>query len=147
LACRKQVLLGSVVPAIIAHWFDLEGRFLGLERCPVAVDPPTFPGTTIYRTDAAYHRELDLEMAALKERLGFESADIRVQAFKSADACITDLPGEYEEFLRTPESFSPEDRDLLEGFISQWRREGRFVLEWHVEHWMSAEGEVLGRSG
>src|SRR5262245_9175924 len=102
LARGKQVLLGNSVHEIVAHWFDMEGRFLGLERFPMAVDPPTFPGTTIYRTGSEYHLEVDAEMLALKEQLGFQPADIRVRAFESEEAAIADLPGEYEQFLKSP---------------------------------------------
>ena len=70
LARDKQVLLGNTVHEIVAHWFDLEGRFLGLERFPMAVDPPMFPGTTIYCTGTEYNRAVDAEMGALKEQSG-----------------------------------------------------------------------------
>jgi hypothetical protein len=113
----------------------------------MAVDPPTFPGTTIYCTGSEYHGEADAEMAALKERLGFEPADIRVRRFDSDEAGITDLPGEYEEFLESPASYSPEDREWYEGVIAEWRREGRFALYWCGEYWVSADGEVLSSAG
>src|SRR5262245_30251813 len=92
LAQGKQVLLSNTVDEIVAHWFDMEGPFLGMERFPMAVDPPTFPGTTIYRTGSEYHRAVDAAMAALKERLGFRPAEIRVRKFESEEAAIADLP-------------------------------------------------------
>ena len=62
-------------------------------------------------------------------------------------AGIADLPGEFEEFLRSPGAYGPEDRESLEEAVAKWRREGRFVLEWSGNYWMSADGEVIGRSG
>lgn len=35
----KQLLLGNTVHEIVAHWFDMAGRFIGLERFRAAVDP------------------------------------------------------------------------------------------------------------
>lgn len=143
LARGKQVLLGNTVHEIVAHWFDLEGRFLGLERFPMATDPPTFPGTTIYRTGTEYHRAVDAEMDALKGQLGFRPADIRVYAFESEDAAIADLPGEYEQFLESPESADADEREHFPQYIAEWRAEGRFVLNWCVDYWLSADGRVL----
>lgn len=143
LARGKQVLLGNTVHQIVAHWFDMEGRFLGLEQFPMAVDPPTFPDTTIYRTGSEYHRAVGAEMAALKGQLGFQSAEIRVQAFESEEASITDLPGEYEQFLESPDSADPEEREHFLRYITEWRAQGRFVLNWYVDYWLSADGRVL----
>jgi hypothetical protein len=143
LACGKQVLLGNTVHEIVAHWFDPEGRFLGLERFPMVVDPPIFPGTTIYRAGTEYHRAVDAAMAALKEQLGFRPADIQVRAFESEEASIADLPGEYEEFLESPESADPEEREHFPQYIAEWQAKGRFVLCWHVDYWLSADGRVL----
>src|SRR5262245_39539812 len=36
LARGQQVLLGNTVHEIIAHWFELEGQFLQVERFPMA---------------------------------------------------------------------------------------------------------------
>src|SRR4051812_42757019 len=99
LARGKQVLLGNTVHEIIAHWFDLEGRFVGLERFRMAVDPLTFPGTTIYRSGSEYQREVDAEMARLMRQIGFRPGDIRVKSFESEEAALSDLPGDYEHFL------------------------------------------------
>jgi hypothetical protein len=143
LAHGKQLLLGNTVHEISAHWFDMEGRFLSLERFRMKVDPPTFPGTTIYRTGSEYHRAVDGEMAALKERLGFQPADIRVRAFESEEAAIADLPGEYEQFLELPESAGAEERVCFPEYIAEWRAEGRFVLYLCVDYWLSADGRVI----
>jgi hypothetical protein len=143
LARGKQVLLGNTVHEIVAHWFGMDGRLIGLERFRMAVDPPTCPGTTIYRTGSEYQREMDAEMAALKQRLGFQPADIRVQAFESEEAAIADLPGEYEQFLESPESADPQEQEHFPGYISEWRAEGRFVLNWCVDYWLTADGRVI----
>jgi hypothetical protein len=143
LARGKQVLLGNTVHQIVAHWFDLEGRFLGLERFPMRVDPPTFPGTRIYETGSEYQRAVYSEVAAVKDQLGFQPAEIRVQAFESEEACIFDLPGEYERFLEMPESAGPEEREQFMRPIAEWRAEGKFVLDWGVDYWLSRDGRVL----
>jgi hypothetical protein len=143
LARGRQVLLGNTVHEIVAHWFDLEGRFLGLERFPMAVEPPTFPGTTIYQTGGEYQRKVDTEMDALKQKLGFVPDDIQVRAFESEEAAIADLPGEYEQFLESPESADPEEWEHFRRYIAQWRAEGRFVLDWGVDYWLSEDGRVL----
>ncbi len=143
LARGRQVLLGNTVHEIVVHWFDMEGHFLALERSRMAVSPPTFPGTTIFQTGGEYRSVDDDEMARLKERIGFQSADIRVRAFESEEAAIADLPGEYEQFLESPESADPEAREQLAVEIAGWRAEGRFVLDWCVDCWISSDGEVI----
>jgi hypothetical protein len=143
LAHGKQVLLGNTVHEIIAHWFDVEGRFIGLERFHLDVNPPTFPGTTIYRTGSKYQKEVEAELAALKQRLGFVPAEIRIHAFESEEACITVLPGEYEEFLESPESADPEEQEHFPAYIAEWREQGRFVLSFCVDYWLTADGRVL----
>ncbi len=50
IAQGKQVLLAATVHDILMHWFAPSGEFLGLERCPMPVEPATFPGTSIYQT-------------------------------------------------------------------------------------------------
>lgn len=143
LALGQQVLLGNTVHEIVAHWFDLEGQFLRVERFRMAVDPPRFPGTRIYVTGSAYHRAAEAEMAALKQTLGFVPADIRVRAFESEEAAIADLPSEYVQYLEAPESYSAEDRKWYDEYVSEWRRKGQFVLCWSSEYWLSNDGEVM----
>ena len=139
----KQVLLGNTVRMIVVHWFDMEGRFLSLERFQMTVNPPTFPGKTIYQTGSEYHRVVDGEMTAFKAQPGFQPADIQVRAFESEEASIADLPGEYEQFLESPEPPDPDERVLFAASIAKWRAEGRFVLIWCVDYWLSADGQVL----
>lgn len=142
-AAGQQVLLGHTVHDVVLHWFDGDGRFLGLERVGMDVLPGTFPGTTIYRTDAAYWDRARSAVGAVKERIGFAPADILVRAFESDEAAIADLPGLYEEFLESPESFDDEARESLPGAIRAWRDEGRFVLSWYEDYWISESGEVI----
>jgi hypothetical protein len=86
---------------------------------------------------------VDAEMDAFKEHLGFRPVDIRVRAFESEQAAIADLPAEYEQFLESPASANAEEQEHLPGYIAQWRAEGRFVLYWCVDYWLSADGRVL----
>jgi len=139
----RQVLLGNTVHDIVAHWFDRDGQFLALERFRMDVDPPTLPGAEIYQPDSDYHRQAEREMAALKERLGFEPADIRVRAFESEEAAIADMPGEYVEYLEADSPPGEEDRAFFEEAIEKWRRDGNFVLSWYEQYWVSAAGEVI----
>src|SRR5262245_21015498 len=147
LAHGKQVLLGTTVHEIVAHWFDMDGRFLEVERFSMAVDPPTFSGTTIYQTGSEYHQQADAELAALKRQLGFRPADIRVRQFESEEMTIADLCGDYEAFLEWTEAFPAEDREWYEGCIAEWRSKGRFALCWYGEYWLEADGEVFSRTG
>src|SRR5262249_53955140 len=108
----RQVLLGytHLGNCLGVHWFAADGRFLGLERVPLAGTPPTHPGTTTYLYDPAFEQPKAEQPAALKDRLGFRAGDIRVRRFESGEASIRELSGEYEEYLQSPESVSPEER-------------------------------------
>ena len=68
---------------------------------------------------------------------------IAVRRFESDEACVQDLSGEYEEYLQSPESFSPEEREALAEDLAAWRREGNFALAWHGEYWLSRDGRVV----
>jgi hypothetical protein len=138
----KQLLLASTVHDILLHWFAPDGAFLCLERHRMGVAPGTFPATPIYRTDAGYREQVEREIAALKEKMGFVPGDIAVAKFESEEAGIQDLPGEYEEFLRDPQAYPPEDREAFERSIRQWRESGSFVLEFSEQYWLSAAGKV-----
>ena len=129
LAHGKQVLPGNTVHEIVAHWFDMAGQFIGLERFRMAIDPPSLPGTTLNRTEREYQRAVDAEMAAVKQRLGFQPADIRVQAFESEEATIADLPGEYQQFLESPGRPPPKNGSIFqERLRSGERRAGSFLI-------------------
>jgi hypothetical protein len=143
---ERQVLLGftHLDNCFALHWFAADGRFLGLERVPLAAPPPPkHPGTTIFRHDPAFERAKAEELAALKARLGFRAADITVQRFESDEACIQELAGEYEEYLQAPESFSPDEREALAEGLEAWRRKGYFALVWYEEYWLSRDGRVV----
>ena len=143
IAQGKQLLLYETVHEIIAHWFDMDGVFLSLERLRMDVDPPTHPGTQIYKTDGEYWRAVETEVAAFKQRLGLRSADIRVWAFESEEASIEDLPGDFDEAHGLPEFDGPEDGEWYDEFVAEWGRKDRFVLcMCSCEYWMEADGEV-----
>jgi hypothetical protein len=143
---ERQVLLGftHLGNCFVLHWFAADGRFLGLERVPLAAPPPPkHPGTTIYRHDAAFERAMTEELAALKARRGFRAGDIAVRRFESDEACIQELAGEYEEYLESPESFSPGEREILAEGLEAWRQKGYFALVWYGEYWLSRDGCVV----
>jgi hypothetical protein len=142
----RQLLLGftHLGNCFALHWFAADGQFLGLERVSLAAaPPPKHPGTTIFRHDPAFERVKAEELAALKERLGFQAGDIAVQRFESDEACIQELSGEYEEYLQSPELFTPEEREALAGDLEAWRRKGYFALVWYDEYWISRDGRVV----
>jgi hypothetical protein len=143
----RLVLLGLTVREVVAHWFDAEGCFLGLERFPIDVDIRVIPGGTVYRKGESYDGQVEAEMSALKRRLGFVPETIRVRRFESDEVAIFDLPGECEAFLESPGSYSPEDRAYYERMIAEWRARGDFVIHWDGEYWLTAEGSVYTRSG
>ena len=142
-AAGNQLLLDSTVRHVVLHWFDADGRFLGLEKIRMAVAPATFPGSSIYRIDATYRRQAESEIDMVKARIGFAPADILVRKFESDEASIEDLPAEFAEFLRSPDSFNDADRESIEAAIRAWQEHGRFVLSWCEEFWISGSGEVI----
>jgi len=136
IAQGKQLLLATTVQDILLHWFALDGRFLGLERRRLTVVSAT-PQASL-----EYWERVEREVAALKESLGFVSADIAVAKFESEEASIEDMPGEYEEFLRAPQAYPAPDREAFESYIRRWRQAGSFVLGFSEQYWISASGEV-----
>ncbi len=142
-ALGRQVLLSYSVHHIIIHWFEMTGELVKVERIRMAVNPPTFPGSTIYQTGTAYQAEVGDELHAVRAQIEFAPADIHIQKFESDEASIEDLPGELEEYRRSPSSFSVDVRRHFEAWIKEWNEEQRFVLAWDEEFWVSAEGEVL----
>jgi hypothetical protein len=68
---------------------------------------------------------------------------LRHRDFESEEAAIADLPGEYERFLESPQSADPEEQEYFPAYIAEWRAEGRFVLLWCVDYWLTADGRVL----
>jgi hypothetical protein len=142
-ASGKQLLIGSTVHHVVLHCFDPDGRFLELEKLPMAVAPDTFPGTSIYKTDAIYWRQTESEIEAIKARIGFVPADILVREFKSDEASIEDLPLEFADFLQSPDSYDEADCKSIEAAIRQWRERGCFVLSWEENFWIAGSGEVI----
>jgi hypothetical protein len=148
LAQGKQLLLANTVDEILLHWFAPTGEFLELERYPIPNEVPgrrvwdTKTGTVISETASGYWAKVEREMTALKQRIGFIPGDIAILKFQSEEACIEDLPGEFEEFLMKREEYSEPDKKAFDKYIEDWRRGNCFVLEFTEQYWMSAEGEV-----
>lgn len=143
---NRQVLLGftHLANCFVLHWFATDGRFLGLERIPLATPPPPMhPGTTIYKHVAKFEHAKAEELTALKARLCFRHGDILVLRFESDEACIQELASEYEEYLLFPESLSPEVRAVCAKGLDEWRRKRYFSLVWNDEYWMSSNGDVV----
>ena len=126
LAQGKQLLLATTVHEILLHWFAPGGEFLGLERHHLM----------------GHGEQVELEVAALKEKIGFIPKDIAICKFASEEAAIEDLPGEYEHFLQNPHAYGPGDHEAFERYIREWRLRGCFVLDFTEQYWISAEGEV-----
>lgn len=124
MAQGKQLLLATTVHDLLLHWFAPTGEFLGLERRPLSF------------------AQVQREVAALKEEIGFVAGNIAVRKFESEEASIEDLPGEYQEFLDNREAYSEEDRLAFEKYIREWRQANCFVLGFCEQYWMSASGEV-----
>jgi hypothetical protein len=147
MAQGKQLLLANTVSEILLHWFAPNGEFLELERYDI---PPAQPGGrvwdvktgTVISERLGYGERVEREMAALKQRIGFVPGDIAVRKFQSEEACIEDLPGEFQEFLMKRETYSEEDKQAFDKYIQEWRHGNCFVLEFTEQYWMSAEGEV-----
>jgi hypothetical protein len=144
----SQVLLAHTVSDLVVLRFDWQGKYLGRETGTMDVSPPRHPGSGIVMADAAYWDQVQRELDAVKQRIGFTPRDIRIQKFSDDEvyAGIEDLPGEYEEFLESPESSDEEDRAAIESAIREWRAGGCFVLVfWGIQYWMPADGGVLSQ--
>jgi hypothetical protein len=48
-----------------------------------------------------------------------------------------------QEYLESPESFSPEEQENLAEDLAAWRRKGYFALVWNEEYWLSRDGRVV----
>jgi hypothetical protein len=144
----KQLLLANTVDQILLHWFAPTGEFLELERYPIPDEVPgkwvsdAKTGTRIFQPASGYWQKVEHEMTAIKQRIGFVPGDIAIHKFQSEEACIEDLPGEFQEFLMKREEYSDADKKAFDKYIEDWRRDNCFVLEFTEQYWMSAEGEV-----
>jgi hypothetical protein len=142
----SQILIAHTVSDLFVFRFNRQGKYLGRETVTMDVSPPRHPGSGVVMADAAYWDQVQSEIEAVKRRIGFSPGDILIQKFSDDEvyAGIDDLPGEYEQFLQSPESADEADRAAMEDAIREWRAAGWYVLVfWGGEYWMSAEGEVL----
>jgi hypothetical protein len=145
----KQLLLANTVHEILLHWFAPNGEFIELERHPIPKGSGASgrvwsvkTGTVLSEPAPGYWQRVEREVNALKERIGFVAQDIAVCKFESEEACIEDLPGEYQEFLDNREDYSAADQLAFDEYIRKWRSRDCFVLEFCEQYWMSATGEV-----
>jgi hypothetical protein len=149
IAQGKQLLLANTVDEILLHWFAPNGEFIELERHRIPKQSADSgrvwdvkTGTVLSDPASGYWQRVERELTTLKERIGFVAQDIAVRKFESEEACIEDLPGEYQEFLDNRDDYSEEDRQAFDEYIRKWRRNNSFVVEFCEQYWMSATGEV-----
>ena len=105
--------------------------------------PPKHPGTTIIRSTPEFRQAKENELAASKVHIGFQAGDIAVHLFESDEACLRELSSEYEEYLETPDKFSPTERETSEQGLAEWRNQGYVALVWPEEYWLLRDGRVI----
>lgn len=145
----KQLLLATTVNEILLHWFAPEGKFLNLQRVPIASAPTPHSVKDKAKLQSQvvwgpkwYEELVGPQLVELKERIGFVPGEIAVRKFESEEAAILDLPDEFQEFLDNREDYSEEDQKRFDGYIRQFRSSKCFVLVFSEDYWMSESGEV-----
>ena len=63
--------------------------------------------------------------------------------FESDEACLRELSSIDEEYLETPDKFSPTERETLEQGLAKWHNQGYVALVWPEEYWLSRDGRVI----
>ena len=144
----RQAIIANTVTEVFVLFFDQEGNYLGAERVPLENPPKRDPATGIYVTDALFDRTVERQTRGIMDRLEFLPSDISVEAFSEEQLCagIETLPGQYQEFLESPDDlgYDQEDREAIAVAIEEWKQSGCYCLVlWGIEYWVSASGEVI----
>jgi hypothetical protein len=125
----RQVLVGRQGEEGVIVVFSADGALLGTETERIGAGPLDIPDPAL---DAVFDRVQARPMAIQVREFSVPERSIRVQ----------DLPDYLLEFVHAPDSFAPAERDHLSGAIEQWEKRGQFVLIWHEDYEMTAEGDI-----
>jgi hypothetical protein len=130
----EQVLMGVLAKELlVSFFFSPDGQYLRYEFFPVPYDPELPPGQHGNVLEDAKRRWMT--------GLGMIASDIQVRHFAFPEWRIG--------IAEWPQAWFPEvQRALSEGkpfedeFLEEWQQEGRWVLFWHNDYWMTADGEI-----
>jgi hypothetical protein len=144
----EQVLMGVVPGHTVAIFFDQSGRFLRDEVRSISV-AHALGSSQAAQVDLQEQAEWRL-LATWKMEIGLLPMEIRITKFHlpkwdnwGAGLGLFDLP----QFMQgcADDPFSEKDeqfrRQLLDD-IEWFRSNGKYVLCWGTEYWMSKDGEV-----
>jgi hypothetical protein len=144
----EQVLMGVAPGHVVAVFFDKTGRFLRTEDRPVQYERK--PGSTQQQQREERIKAAWQMVDAWKAELGLVQGEIRVGHFAlpewgdwGAGVGLFDLPQFMQDLLDDPSSEHDEQyrQEVLDG-IEYFRRNGKYVLRWGTEYWMSKGGEI-----
>lgn len=139
-ASGEQILMGVLdKELLVAFFFSPDGRFLRPDffAVPWNPDPNLFPGQQQNRHAFVLH---DAKRKWMSE-LGMTPGDIHIRhfAFPEWGIGISEWPlADFPEVQRAAAAGVP----LEDEFLIEWRKQGRWVLHWHKEYWMTADGEI-----
>lgn len=144
----EQVLMGVAPGQVVAAFFDQSGRFLRDEFREVSVEPtPRIPPAK------QKEQQIDAEWQTLRDwkaGIGLAAGEIRVARFSlpewdewGAGIGVFDLPQFMQHCADDPLSEKNEQfrHELLDD-IKWFQSNGKYVLCWGTEYWMSKDGEI-----
>lgn len=142
----QQVLVGPMLPNIVAYQFSNAGELLGREIVPLT-NPLDWDATVSrYVHRPGFNEELESEVQAILDRLEFSPSKATVQSFfdEQQSIGVLDFPSDYSAFLEDPSHADNEDEaDDFRESIAEWESQGRFVLVWGSELWMNEQGKLI----
>jgi hypothetical protein len=137
---NRQLLIGLDVPSIVIYSFGKDGLLVARDTRKIAGIVQQSP----FSLDADFFKRFHESLDAIMAEVGFVEGPINIQAFYDDEfnAGILSLPGEYEEFLESPEAFDEVERTRFQAAINDWKEKGNFVFVWGEQLYMKPSGEV-----
>jgi hypothetical protein len=139
-AAGEQVLVGTLSKELlVALYFDADGRYLRLDFRPVVFnpDPSLLPGQQMGRH--AY-----VVQAAKRDwvrELGVRGGTIRVRHFAFPEWGIGTAAWPHAWFPEVQRALAAGE-PFEDEFLREWQQDGRWVLHWRNDFWMTADGDV-----
>jgi hypothetical protein len=140
----RQVLTGFYQDGIKTVTFDAEGNVLHQQ------DDEIPPGLGGYRSP-----EASQTLAFIESSFGFQRSPIRVKQFALTDETIdermrwhhtgvgiSEYPELFNDIRDRPEAHGVETCQRLGEMVKWWEDEGKYVLCWMNDFWMSRSGEI-----
>lgn len=133
----RQVLMGLLCPNLVAHLFDGDGRFLGIQTRPLDFLTPSAAG--IYNI---YDKRIPGCIEVWRGELGLTPGVIRVRSFSAeSGVAIDEHPDHLDELLDDPDASDDEKEEARES-LRRWEEDREFVLYWGNDYWLDDKGEV-----